>query len=79
MSDGAKYPRVGTGVLVRKGDLILLAQRKGGNADWESGEARVTEPEKFYAVQWCALNQLPEPLYRPTRNFLENGYNPFTI
>lgn len=131
-----KYPRIGTGVLVSKGEKVLLAQRKGGaedgswcfpggklewfeewrssayrevleetgveitniqlvaatddiykdedshyvtlcvTADWKSGEASVTEPNKFYAVDWFALDQLPEPLYRPTRNFLENGYNP---
>lgn len=45
-------------------------------AEWKSGEAMVTEPEKFYAVDWFPLDQLPQPLYRPTRNFLENGYNP---
>ena len=46
-------------------------------ADWVSGDASVIEPEKFERWEWFAYDALPEPLFPPTRNFVENGYNPF--
>ncbi|MEK7068958.1 MAG: NUDIX domain-containing protein [Patescibacteria group bacterium] len=48
-------------------------------ADWVSGEARVMEPEKFARWEWFAYDALPAPLFPPTRNFVDKGYNPFTI
>lgn len=48
-------------------------------ADWKSGEAQLLEPDKFEKWGWCAWQRLPEPLFLSTRNFVEAGYNPFTI
>lgn len=48
-------------------------------ADWVSGEAMVTEPEKFAQWKWFSLDELPEPIFPSTGNFIKNGYNPFTI
>ena len=36
-------------------------------ADWESGEASVREPEKCESWAWCALDDIPEPLFEATR------------
>ncbi len=40
-------------------------------AEWESGEARVMEPEKCEKWEWFLPSGLPEPLFIPTKNFLE--------
>lgn len=48
-------------------------------ADWKEGEPRLAEPEKFERWDWFFWESLPEPLFLSTRNFVEGGYNPFTI
>jgi 8-oxo-dGTP diphosphatase len=48
-------------------------------ADWAAGEPGILEPEKCEAWDWFEWDKLPEPLFSPTRIFVENGYNPFTI
>lgn len=48
-------------------------------ADWQRGEARLIEPDKFERWEWFGWESLPEPLFIATRNFIESGYNPFTI
>jgi 8-oxo-dGTP diphosphatase len=45
-------------------DIGMLAQ-------WESGEAEVTEPDKINSWQWYSLNELPSPLFGCTSNYLE--------
>ena len=47
-------------------------------ADWKSGEP-VDEPGKMSDWHWVSWEQLPEPLFFPARNFVDSGYNPFTI
>ncbi len=37
-----------------------------------SGEARIIEPEKCVQMGWFSLDALPEPLFPPFRNFVEN-------
>ncbi len=41
-------------------------------ADWESGEARVMEPDKFEAWDWCDIDQIPEPLYAMAKFGIES-------
>jgi len=41
-------------------------------ADYAGGIAVVNELDKIEKVQWCALDSLPEPLFIPFKNFLEN-------
>jgi 8-oxo-dGTP diphosphatase len=48
-------------------------------ADWKSGDARLTEPDKFERWDWFRWGELPEPLFLSTRNFVEEGYNPFNF
>ena len=48
-------------------------------ADWKSGIPGDVEPEKIGDWGWYAWENLPEPLFLPTRNFIDSGYNPFTI
>lgn len=48
-------------------------------ADWRAGEASLCEPEKFSEWRWFGWNELPEPLLLSARNFINSGYNPFTI
>lgn len=45
-------------------------------ADWKSGEPDDVEPEKMGDWGWYDWNDLPQPLFLPTRNFIKNGYNP---
>lgn len=47
-------------------------------ADWKSGEARLMEPDKFNEWRWFAWDNLPEPLFLSTQNFVDSGRNPFT-
>ncbi len=47
-------------------------------ADWREGEP-VPELGKFETWGWFGLDELPEPLFPATRNFIDKGYNPFTI
>lgn len=50
-------------------------------ADWKSGTPADVEPDKIGDWAWYAWDSLPEPLFYPTRTFIESGYNPlnFTI
>jgi len=45
-------------------------------SDHASGEATVTEPDKFESVSWFKWNNMPSPLFLPTRNLLKSGINP---
>lgn len=46
--------------------------------DWETGEARMTEPDKFERWEWFDWNALPHPLLLATQNFVAKGIDPFT-
>lgn len=48
-------------------------------ADWESGEAHLTEPDKFETWEWFSWNSLPESLFLSTRNFIQAGHDPFVL
>lgn len=48
-------------------------------ADWKSGEATLTEPEKFAEWRWCEWGKLPEPLLRSAKNFVDLGMNPLEL
>jgi len=48
-------------------------------ADWKSGETRLAEPDKFERWELFAWDALPKPLFLSTRNFVADGYNPFTV
>ncbi len=46
-------------------------------AFYDSGVEEVREPEKCEEWAWFEWNRFPEPLFLPTRNLLELGFNPF--
>lgn len=46
-------------------------------ADFISGDPRPLEGESE-EWHWFLWDELPEPLFRPARIFVEKGYNPFT-
>ena len=46
-------------------------------ADWKEGNPREAVGE-IGEWTWYEWDKLPDPLFLPTRNFVESGYNPFT-
>ncbi|MCB9834489.1 NUDIX domain-containing protein [Candidatus Nomurabacteria bacterium] len=40
-------------------------------ADWESGEPQNTAPEETSEWVWCALDDLPSPLFPPLKKYLD--------
>ena len=46
-------------------------------ADCPDGEAVNREPEKCTEWRWFSKGELPESLFLPIRNHLQNGYDPF--
>jgi len=40
-------------------------------AEWVSGEAINTEPNKHEDWQWCPMDALPQPLFVPSLNIVE--------
>ncbi|WP_076415362.1 NUDIX hydrolase [Shewanella sp. UCD-KL12] len=42
-------------------------------ANCEDGEAEIREPNKCLQWQWCALDDLPEPLFLPLTNLLQEN------
>lgn len=46
-------------------------------ADYENGEATVTEPDKCSEWKWVEWDNLPEPLFLPVENLLKQKYTPF--
>jgi 8-oxo-dGTP diphosphatase len=50
-------------------------------AEWQSGEARVMEPDKLLSWDWYDLDDLPSPLFASGHNFiaaLHSGQHYFT-
>ena len=48
-------------------------------ADWKSGMPGDVEPEKIGDWGWYVWEELPKPLFLPSRNFVESGYNPLNF
>ena len=48
-------------------------------ADWKSGEPSIVAPDEIELWEWFAWDALPEPLFFPTKQFVNTGYNPLTI
>lgn len=46
-------------------------------SDWESGEPKIMEPDKTTEIGWFEWDKLPEPLFLPLKNLLDQYYNPF--
>lgn len=46
-------------------------------ADYDSGEVQIMEPEKCERWDWFEWDKLPQPLFVPQENLLKQGYNPF--
>lgn len=46
-------------------------------ADYDSGQARVMEPDKSEAWEWFEWDALPKDLFFSTRNLVEKGHKPF--
>lgn len=44
----------------------------GFKADWESGEARIMEPNKCDYIGWHDINDLPEPLFKHSETILKS-------
>jgi len=49
------------------------------SADWKSGEPKNLEPDKCERWEWFTWGDFPEPLFIPTKNFIETGINPLEI
>lgn len=45
-------------------------------SNWNSGEARIMEPNKAAELGWFDWNELPYPLFTPLQNLLKQGFNP---
>ncbi len=46
-------------------------------SEYDSGELKIKEPDKFQEINWFTWNNLPSPLFLPVQNLLKQGYNPF--
>lgn len=46
-------------------------------ADYAGGEAELKEPDKFEQWDWFEWDQLPQPLFLPSKNLVETNFNPF--
>jgi 8-oxo-dGTP diphosphatase len=46
-------------------------------AEYKSGELELKEPEKCERWGWFTWDDLPEPLFLPTVNLVNLGFNPF--
>lgn len=46
-------------------------------ADWAGNEPEVKEPDKFERWEWFAWDNLPQPLFQPLQNHVDQGFNPF--
>jgi len=47
------------------------------SADYDSGEARVVEPDKFERFEWFDKDNIPKQLFLPIIHFLEQGHKLF--
>lgn len=45
-------------------------------SDYESGEVRVLEPDKFETWDWFDWDDLPSPLFDPIQSLKDEGFNP---
>ena len=45
-------------------------------AEWESGDPKVTEPDKMVKWDWFDWDSLPSPLFIPMQHFVETGFRP---
>lgn len=46
-------------------------------AEYHSGEVRIVEPDKCERWEWFSWDNLPKPLFLPTKNLLKQKFNPF--
>jgi len=46
-------------------------------SEFDFGEVKVLEPEKFECWGWFSWSKLPQPLFLPMENLLKQGFNPF--
>ncbi len=47
------------------------------SAKYDSGEVKLTEPERWEEWAWFDWDNLPQPLFLPVQNLLKQNYNPF--
>lgn len=45
-------------------------------SDWESGDATITEPDKFIEQKWVDFETLPSPLFLPWESLLTSDFLP---
>lgn len=46
-------------------------------ADYDSGEPKIMEPEKWEKWDWFSWDDLPGPLFYPLKKLKEQNFNPF--
>ncbi len=46
-------------------------------ADYDSGEPKIVEPDKWGKWDWFLWNELPEPLFYPLLRLKKQKFNPF--
>ena len=60
------HPEQGTHYIT----FLFVADCVSGDPTPDSGE--------FYNLKWCDWNNLPSPLFRPARMFVDQGIDPFS-
>jgi len=48
-------------------------------AEYESGTVTVIEPDKCSEWRWCEWDDMPQPLFLPMQNLVEQGFCPFKV
>jgi 8-oxo-dGTP diphosphatase len=43
-------------------------------SDWDSGQEKLVEPDKFVEMQWREFNNLPSPLFLPWNQLLRSQF-----
>lgn len=46
-------------------------------AEYDSGDVKIMEPDKFDKWDWFSWEDLPEPLFMPIKNFVRDNEKPF--
>lgn len=59
-----KFPKVGVGIIIKKGNKILLLKR-----------VKIGESTKSTKINWFDLNNLPKPLFIPSKDNINNFKN----
>lgn len=69
-----------TGIKIKNIEFVNVSNSKffdlhfvllGFQAEWESGEARIMEPDKCDYIGWHDVDSLPEPFFGPSKVIID--------